>query len=726
MRLFRLILLVVYVSYSATSLAQEKYAVLITGDYAAQGIPSEDQWNNGQGRSIYGYEEFWYDTYLMWEMLVYEKGYKDENVFVLFANGLDYSKPNMCFRYNAQFSHNDNFPITDYSATIMNVQNVFNGLANGTGGFPQVTEDDFLFVWTFDHGGYEPSSSRSYLYLLGNTIMYDDEFAALTNQIHANKKVFWMQQCHSGGFSDNLGNSSTVFHAACQATENAFKVDNMDINHIPVDEGETVNGNYYPHGEYNFHNYCAVVGESPSYMNNYNGEPFTQADENIDNFISVFESYKWEDAHESIDFNGFLVGEEPVYADLGSIGSNTTLEYPTILYKNIYSNTTSMGLIGITKTIHVLAGNELTIHSNADLYLLNDVTLYVDEGATLVIEDNVQIFGNLNNNIQVNGNVQIGQNVIFGNESGSFGGLFLYNRSHETSLTGVTFNRCGFLNYGQSLTINNCTFNKCENEVYSVNGNITINNSIFNETGLFLQNNSNIVAYSASVKGCIISKFGLGINYYGEYYIEDNQINSIEYGIQIFNSGSGRSGHQIIKRNEIHNCEVSGILAYNVTGSFEDNYIHDNNIGIKLLNNCNIALFGNSTAQNQTQTQRIIDNISYELYCTQYSFPYYFRYNVIIDEDNLGNPSDPLVFYDNPTIPYYYKIDVQYNCWGNNFDPTQDLRTYNGATWKWYPTWCPGGTISPPDPVKDMYYSAVEEFENSNYYNAKNLFQLDS
>ena len=88
-----------------------------------------------------------------------------------------------------------------------------------------------------------------------------------------------------------------------------------------------------------------------------------------------------------------------------------------------------MGLIGITKTIHVLAGNELTIHSNADLYLLNDVTLYVDEGATLVIEDNVQIFGNLNNNIQVNGNVQIGQNVIFGNESGSFGGLFLYNRS---------------------------------------------------------------------------------------------------------------------------------------------------------------------------------------------------------------------------------------------------------------------------------------------------------
>ncbi len=95
-----------------------------------------------------------------------------------------------------------------------------------------------------------------------------------------------------------------------------------------------------------------------------------------------------------------------------------------------------------------------------------------------------------------------------------------------------------------------------------------------------------------------------------------------------------------------------------------------------------------------------------------------------IDEDNLGNPTDPLVFYDNPSIPYYYKIDVQYNCWGNNFDAVQDLKTYNGAIWKWYPTWCPGGIIPPPDPIQDMYVSAVEQFENGNYSNAKNLFQL--
>jgi hypothetical protein len=199
--------------------AQEKYAVLITGDYAAEGIPVELQW--GQGTVDAPMEEFWYDTYLMWEMLVFEKGYSNENVFVLFANGLDFTKPNMWERYNAEIWHPDIVPhgsqITDFSATISNVENVFNGLATGTGGFPQITEDDFLFVWTFDHGGpaFPWHPYPAFIRLLDGD-MYDYEFAALTNQIPANKKVFWMQQCRSGGFYDDLEATNTVFHSACQ------------------------------------------------------------------------------------------------------------------------------------------------------------------------------------------------------------------------------------------------------------------------------------------------------------------------------------------------------------------------------------------------------------------------------------------------------------------------------------------------------------------------------
>ena len=170
--------------------AQEKYAVLITGPYSVVGIPPEEQWNNGEGKGPDElYYEFWNDTFLMWEMLVTKKGYSDENVFVLFAEGIDFTVANPWIdgRYNAQISYPDYYPITDYSAYIANVQAVFNGLRTGLNGFPLVTENDFLFVWTFDHG--QSSGGNSYLRLMDG-LMSDDAFAALVNPIPAHKKVF--------------------------------------------------------------------------------------------------------------------------------------------------------------------------------------------------------------------------------------------------------------------------------------------------------------------------------------------------------------------------------------------------------------------------------------------------------------------------------------------------------------------------------------------------------
>jgi hypothetical protein len=167
--------------------AQEKYAVLITGPYSVVGIPPEEQWNNGEGKGPDElYYEFWNDTYLMWEMLVTKKGYSDENVFVLFADGIDFpvSHSWVNIRYSAEKYSLDH--ITDYSATIANVQAVFNGLRTGQNGFPQITENDFLFVWTFDHGN---SSGGNSSLLLMDGLMSDDVFATLVNPIPATKEV---------------------------------------------------------------------------------------------------------------------------------------------------------------------------------------------------------------------------------------------------------------------------------------------------------------------------------------------------------------------------------------------------------------------------------------------------------------------------------------------------------------------------------------------------------
>ena len=72
------IALILMLTWATMLNAQEKYAVLITGDYAAENIPEDARWG-GSERDSAPRPEFWNDTYLMWEMLI-NKGYAQENI----------------------------------------------------------------------------------------------------------------------------------------------------------------------------------------------------------------------------------------------------------------------------------------------------------------------------------------------------------------------------------------------------------------------------------------------------------------------------------------------------------------------------------------------------------------------------------------------------------------------------------------------------------------------
>ena len=92
--------------------------------------------------------------------------------------------------------------ITDYAANSSSVIDLFNNLLNGTNGIPRVTSNDFLFVWTFGHGARDQDDN--YSILLKDGLFEDTLFSPLVNNIPANKKAVWMQQCHSGGFANTL------------------------------------------------------------------------------------------------------------------------------------------------------------------------------------------------------------------------------------------------------------------------------------------------------------------------------------------------------------------------------------------------------------------------------------------------------------------------------------------------------------------------------------------
>ena len=66
---------ILLIAITMTLFSAEKYAVLIAGDYNPTDIWSAAEWNGGSGKP---YTEFWNDTYLMWELLTQEKGFKPD------------------------------------------------------------------------------------------------------------------------------------------------------------------------------------------------------------------------------------------------------------------------------------------------------------------------------------------------------------------------------------------------------------------------------------------------------------------------------------------------------------------------------------------------------------------------------------------------------------------------------------------------------------------------
>lgn len=241
-----------------------KYAVLISGDLAET-----------------GYDEFWNDVVLMREALL-QNGFLDDHIFVLYGNGTDYfsaSRPNPRYRPSPS--------ITDHSADTANVTAVFNGLANGTGGFPQMTDEDLLFIWTFDHGCGRPCIPGTVHSTLGlmDGDMQDTTFAGLVNPIPHAHRAICMQQCHSGGFIDDLRSDKTVIITACAEDEHAHRADS------PA-ENEVVDGVTYHHGEFNYYLLATLTGQTVT------GTP-VNADADGDGYVMMREVFDYVQAHES-------------------------------------------------------------------------------------------------------------------------------------------------------------------------------------------------------------------------------------------------------------------------------------------------------------------------------------------------------------------------------------------------------------------------------------------
>ncbi len=209
------VLVAIFVATGAAN-AQQKYALLIGGNYQpGNEIPASNQWNNGQDMGQNGYDEFWNDTYLMWELLYDDPitGYSNDNIEVLFAGGIDYTFQGQYGRYKSLPNY-PNIPyITDAAATKTNVMAALDDLAN-------IQEQDYLFIWIMSNGGdviIPGENNSSFVYLWGydpanpsEGRLYDSELKAKLDLIPAHKKVVVVQAPHSGGFASELADNLNI------------------------------------------------------------------------------------------------------------------------------------------------------------------------------------------------------------------------------------------------------------------------------------------------------------------------------------------------------------------------------------------------------------------------------------------------------------------------------------------------------------------------------------
>ena len=145
---------------------------------------------------------FWDDLSALYTTLITNYGYKKENIFVHYFRG-PFTPSN---NYHNDLNGDGFFDDIDSSAYKETIHNTFKSLS--VGGTHELHEDDQLFVFVSDHGGWDLTNSFICLPYKNDTVDYDilksTTFTEYLQDIKCGQMIFLMQQCNSGGFKSKL------------------------------------------------------------------------------------------------------------------------------------------------------------------------------------------------------------------------------------------------------------------------------------------------------------------------------------------------------------------------------------------------------------------------------------------------------------------------------------------------------------------------------------------
>ena len=365
---------------------------------------------------------------------------------------------------------------------------------------------------------------------------------------------------------------------------------------------------------------------------------------------------------------------------------------------------------------------EIYINSNQFPYSIPFPRIVTNSGSTLIFGENTYVTISNDNPaciVTYGTGLEIGDSSLIENVYISFINPIEIFKINECKFVNSQL----FLNYCTTTKISNCSFKSTF--VKSYGGYQEYTDNVFTNSNCYLKGTDNREDY-LRMNGCSFDGAGPLPSYdlilymlnFPDYIIQDNSFQNGYKGVVIINCGW--DGLHSFKDNTINTYNIYGLQIYLSNAELTGNTIIENGTkGLQLFNNSNISLKGNNGAIHYYETQRIMDNGQYEICTDEESFPYYIKWNAIVDDDNLP-VDDQLIYCDTDPLGIT-QLDVRHNFWGNNFDPDEDF----------YP---PGHYIY--EPVFELIYddedkgadeqlfeTAKAKFEQEDYAGAKNDFK---
>lgn len=247
---------------------------------------------------------YWNDCSFIYQTLTKKYRVPKGNVKVLMSDGTD-PAVDMCREVGDPYISSpldlddDGNPEIEYSATKTNLRRVFSELSNELG------DEDHLFVYVIDHGGYDYQKKSSYICLWNDEKLYPEELNSYLDGCEAGYISFVMGQCYSGGFVEPLRADNRLVMAACSADDLSYGCEDIPFDEFVYHWTSAVNG-------------VTAFGDKIS------------ADGNADDNVSLGEAYTY--ARQKDVYSN---GDNPYASETPTYGCKAYIMFDDLSFSNI-------------------------------------------------------------------------------------------------------------------------------------------------------------------------------------------------------------------------------------------------------------------------------------------------------------------------------------------------------------------------------------------------------